>query len=497
MPTATRAQLDRQLERGYKELGAMLAQIEANKPIWTPLPGPQTKAYYSDADELFYGGAGGGGKTDLLLGLAGTAHRSSIIFRRIYPSLRGIVERSRQIYNRQHDSALKDSYNESLHVWRLGSGRVVELGAIQHDKDKDNYRGRPHDLYCWDELPEFLESQFRFVNTWNRSTIPGQRCRIVATGNPPTTADGEWVKKYWGPWLDDQWPNPAIPGELRWFASIDGKDTERENGNPFEYKGETIIPRSRTFIPARLEDNPFLEEAGYRSVLQNLPEPLRSQMLYGDFRIGVQDDPYQIIPTEWVRAAIKRWKETKRPDTAMTSLGVDVARGGSDETALAPRYGSWFDLLKRYPGSTTKDGQAVAALVIACAGGRTVVNVDVIGVGSSAYDQLKDKVRAYPVNFGAGTIETDKSLKVKMANIRAACYWKFREALDPVSGQNICLPDDAKLIADLTAPRWELRGGKVYVESKDEIVARIGRSPDSADAVVLSWYQSSPGVLFG
>lgn len=454
---------------------------------WTPLPGPQTAALESEADELFYGGAAGGGKTDLLLGLAGTRHHRSIIFRRIFPSLRGIIERSREVYNAGGATHSKDSYNESLHIWRLRDGRMVEFGAMQYDKDKENYRGRPHDLYAWDELPEFTEAQFRFVNAWNRSTRKGQRRRVVATGNPPTSAEGEWVIHYWSPWLDPNHPNPAEPGELRWFARLDDEDVEVESGAPFDYKGETVEPRSRTFIPARLSDNPILEATGYRSVLQGLPEPLRSQVLYGDFSVGIQDNPWQIIPTEWVRAAQERWKQQEQPPT-LTALGVDVARGGKDKTVLAPRYGTYFAPLKKYAGKETPDGQSVAGLVFVALGNSDApVMFDVIGVGSSAYDLSKEAVNAHAVNFAGSSDATDKSGKLGMANLRAECYWKFREALDPVSGDGLALPPDPELLADLTTPRWMVRARGIQVESKEDIIERIGRSPDCGDAVTLTF----------
>ena len=211
-------------------------------------------ALQSEADELFYGGAAGGGKTDLLLGLAGTQHQQGIIFRRVFPSIRGMVERSREIFNREGLEHSADSYNESLHVWRLQDERLIEFGSMQYEKDKNDYKGRPHDFIGWDELPEFTETQYRYVNTWNRTTRPGQRTRIVATGNPPTNIEGEWIIRYWGPWLDPQYPYPAASGELRWFARIEDVDVEVEDGHTFQHKSETIQPRSRTFIPARLED---------------------------------------------------------------------------------------------------------------------------------------------------------------------------------------------------------------------------------------------------
>jgi hypothetical protein len=475
---------------------------------WTPNPGPQTLALESEADELFYGGAAGGGKTDLLLGVAGTRHKHSIVFRRIFPSMRNIIERSREIYNTRNSTHARDSYNESLHVWRLLNGRMVEFGAMQYEKNKEDYRGRPHDLYGWDELPEFTESQFRFVNAWNRSTDPGQRCRVIATGNPPTSSEGQWVIKYWAPWLDPNHPNPAEPGELRWFAVLpreDGgsEDVEVDGPTPFEHDGELITPRSRTFIPARLADNPQLERTGYRATLQGLPEPLRSQMLYGDFSLSVDDNPWQVIPTEWVRMAQDRWKARERPTSPMSCLGVDVARGGKDKTVLSARYDNWFAPLEKYPGKETPTGQSVAALTIKALGGQGApVNIDAIGVGTSPLDILRENgVAVYPINNAESAdlkdkeghvIEEarDKSRKFKLRNVRATSYWRLREALDPENGDELALPPDPELLADLCAPRWSLSAGGIIVESKEEIAKpdRLGRSPDCGDAVVLAHY---------
>src|SRR5205814_6502393 len=140
----------------------------------------------------------------------------------------------------------------------------------------------------------------------------------------------------WGPWLDPQHPNPAEPGELRWFAMVDhgdGRgptDTEVRNGESFDWKGEHIFPQSRTFIPASLDDNPYLARGTYRARLQGMPEPLRSQLLYGDFSIGLDDDPWQVIPSAWVRAAMDRWRADGHPkdgrgrSLALSALGVDV-----------------------------------------------------------------------------------------------------------------------------------------------------------------------------
>lgn len=474
------------------------APSRLSEPVWMPQPGPQSAGYDSPADETFYGGSAGGGKTDLLLGLAGTAHRRSILFRRVFPSIRGLIERSREIFNRAGAAHGKDSYNEALHLWRLEDGRLIEFSHLQLEADKEKHRGNPHDFYGFDEVTEFTESQFRFVTAWNRTTTPGQRCRVVATGNPPTAAEGEWVIRYWAPWLDGQHAHPARPGDLRWFARVDNQDVEREDAAPFTHKGELIIPRSRTFIPARLSDNPILDATGYRAMLQGLPEPLRSQLLYGDFSVGLTDDPWQVIPTAWVRAAQARWREDGRDGALLACLGVDVARGGQDQTVLARRYGPWFAPLEKHPGATTPDGPSVAGKVLAALTGGGLAHIDGIGVGASVYDHVAGQVgaRARSVIASASAPGKDRTGTLAFGNLRAWAYWNLREALDPDTGDGLALPPDPELLADLCSPRWFLRATGIMVESKDDLIKRLGRSPDSGDAVMLALLPpADPGLV--
>ena len=121
--------------------------------------------------------------------------------------------------------------------------------------------------------------------------------------NPPTTAEGLWVVKYWGPWLDITHPNPAKPGELRWFTTVAGEDREVDGPGPHLIDGEPVYARSRTFIRATLSDNPDLARTGYSSVLAGLPEELRRAYRDGDFSVGIRDADFQVIPTAWVLAA--------------------------------------------------------------------------------------------------------------------------------------------------------------------------------------------------
>ena len=187
---------------------------------WTPLPGPQTAALESAADELYYGGGAGGGKSDLLLGYGLTRARHGIIFRRQFRQLlgpEGLIERSKAIVGQP------ELFNHSALVWRLG-GRMLEFGAVEHEDDKAKYAGRAHDFKAFDELPQFSESQYLFLGGWARTTVVGQRVRIIACGNPPQDAEGEWIIRRWAPWLDEHLPIPAKHGELRWFVLTRGNE---------------------------------------------------------------------------------------------------------------------------------------------------------------------------------------------------------------------------------------------------------------------------------
>lgn len=446
-------------------------------------------ALLSQADELFYGGAAGGGKSALIVGLAVECHTRSVIFRRVYPNLKGIMSYARKVIG----SAAKENKSDKIWTWPDGE-KTLEFGAVQLEDDKTNWQGRPHDLKAFDEITEFTEGQYVFICGWNRSEDHKQRVRVVVTGNPPTSESGSWVLQRWGAWLDKKHAHPAKDGELRWYATIEGVEKEYLDGQPFEYKGETIYPRSRTFIRASVNDNPYYaHDTHYLSVLQSLPEPLRSQMLKGDFDAAQEDDPWQVIPTLWVLAAQERWNKREKPDVPLSGVGLDPARGGADKACEAKRFDNWFDHIVRWPGKTVPTGPALAALVnndlspLIGDGPQPYINVDVVGVGSSPYDSLTSMfTTVYPVNAAEGSDYRDRSKRLKMRNRRAEMYWRMRDALDPEHGDDLALPPDPELLADLCSARYEVTTNGVLIEDKEKIRQRIGRSPDVGEAALMA-----------
>lgn len=483
------------------ELDLLDMQAGSAVAIWQPnpdhpngTPNPQRLALESEADELFYGGMAGGGKTDLGIGAALTQHRRSVIFRRVAPNLDAIEQRI-------FDIAGEDNYNKTRRVYDDGKHRI-ELESCQYERDKTKQQGRPRDLYYFDEPTEFTRTQYQFIIGWNRSTDPNQRTRVILGGNPPIDMDGLWIVQEFAPWLDPDFHDPAKPGELRWYYyDEDGHLQWQRDDSPVEVSGVTARPRSRTFIPATLNDNPHLASDGrYISVLNSLTEPLRSAFRDGDFRaITKQGDPYQVIPVAWVRAAQRRWLERERPKAPADAVGHDVSRGGRDATTYAPRWGTYYGYIKTWLGASIPDGPTAAARVHerAVIDKPAVINVDVIGYGSSSYDSLIGMgYNAIPVNVGSGSSYTDKSGKLTMYNLRAEMYWRMRDALDPEDKSEVALPNDPDLLRDLCSARYQpLAGGKVKVESKEDIKKRIGRSPDKGDAVLLANYQHMPALL--
>lgn len=460
--------------------------------VWVPNPGPQTMAYFSQADELFYGGSAGGGKSDLLLGLALNCHQQSLVLRRTNREVNGLVERLTGIIG------TRDGYNSQTGLWRY-KDRTVEIGGCQLEEDKQKYKGRAKSLYCFDEISDFSEAQYRFITTWNRSATPGERCRIVGAGNPPTRPEGLWVMRHWRAWLDPTYPKPARPGELRWYTTDHkGEEVEVDGPGPHYLNGSTrpLLARSRTFIPAKLSDNPDLIDSGYQASLDALPAELRAAYRDGDFGTPIKDDAYQIIPTAWVKEAQSRWSPQPPIGIPMCAMGVDIAIA-KDKFVIASRHDWYYPELIAIPGRDIADPKQAAGRVLAARRDNATVIVDVGGGwGADCYAQLAAN-GLEPIGYMGVKTTRHKSSdgRFEFANIRTEALWKFREALDPSQpgGSLIALPPDPEITADLCAPTYKLKGtsvgGVLQAESKEDVCHRLGRSPDKGDAVIMAWFR--------
>lgn len=206
-------------------------------------------------------------------------------------------------------------------------------------------------------------------------------------------------------------------------------------------------------------------------------------------------DSSGVIPLAWVEAAIERYNQ--RVDQGLdrerfTLVGVDVGGGGEggDLTTMALRCGSEITEIRRSARGDTMATTGHVMGVLNAYGGSCVV--DSIGIGAGVVARLREldvPTEAFNAAESAGEA-TDRSGELRFANKRAWAWWNLRELLDPSRDkleEAIALPPDDLLIGDLTAPRWRvLSGGRILIESKDEIRRRIGRSTDTGDAVVMA-----------
>jgi hypothetical protein len=263
-----------------------------------------------------------------------------------------------------------------------------------------------------------------------------------------------------------------------------------------EVDDELYRPLSFTFIRAELKDNPYRNTPEYRAKLNSLPEPLRSQLLYGNFIAGGEDPDNQLIPTAWIVEAQQRWTSVPPVGIPLCAIGVDVAQGGADQTTIAKRHDGWFHPLEAIPGIETPSGQEVAGKVIAKRYDGAKVAVDLGGGwGGDALKHLTlNGVDAYGY-MGVKQNPTGRTRDNQLSffNERTKALWRMREALDPhqQGGSCIALPPDRELLADLAAPTYQIKSSKrglvISAESKEDVVKRLGRSTDKGDAVIICW----------
>ncbi len=479
------------------EYAALNKKVSAAKKAqnirWIPNPGPQQQAYDSKADVLLYGGEPGGGKSQLILGLAFNEHKRTLLMRRQYGELDRLVEDALKI----HGS--RDGFNGSPPPkLKVSDTQIIDFAAAHRVGDEQGQMGKGRDLLGIDEATHFAEQQIRFLMGWNRTDDPKQRVRTVLATNPPLTAEGLWVIEMFAPWLDPRYPNPAKPGELRWVVSNeDGKDewVNGEHDVRVNAAGKTIRPTSRTYIPAKVSDNPYYAASDYERQLDAMPEPYRS-LLMGGFRTSFRDLPNQIIPTKWVTLAQERWRPTPPQGIPMCAMGVDASGGGEDPMIIAPRHDGWFAELTEVPGKDIpmdRSGSYCAGVVIGYRRDKALVVVDMGGgYGGPMYEHLvgnEVETRAYKGAEASTRRSADG--KLTFTNKRSAALWYFREALDPgqPGGSPIALPPDPRLVADLTAPTFEVTPNGIKAETKEKVCDRLGRSTDRGDAVVMSWFE--------
>lgn len=165
-------------------------------------------------------------------------------------------------------------------------------------------------------------------------------------------------------------------------------------------------------------------------------------------------------------------------------MGVDVARFGSDRTAICVRTGQQVRYLESFSGLDTMGAVGVVRR-IARDYSPEVIRVDEVGVGAGVVDRLvESKISSVVgVNVGRRASRPDH-----FANLRAELFDGLRERF---VGSRITIPENADLISQLASIKYSFTSsGQMRIEGKDQMRSRGERSPDLADAVMLAFARS-------
>ncbi|MGH2878937.1 MAG: phage terminase large subunit [Solirubrobacteraceae bacterium] len=241
----------------------------------SPHPPQQAFLLLSDLGvrEVLYGGAAGGGKSDALLMAAlqyvDVPGYAALLLRRTFPDLNqadALIPRSKEWL-----ASTDARWNENEHRWYFPSSATLTFGHLQHEDDKLHYQGAAFQMVGFDELTQFTETQYTYLFSRLRrladSDVP---IRMRAASNPGGPGH-EWVKQRFGLYRPE--------GQTTGLFVCQMPDwTER------------------TFIPARLADNPSLDQGEYVGSLNELDTTTRKQLLDGDWDVR---EPGSLFRREW------------------------------------------------------------------------------------------------------------------------------------------------------------------------------------------------------
>lgn len=282
---------------------------------------------------------------------------------------------------------------------------------------------------------------------------PRKRARLVTTGNPEKP-EGTIYRAYKESLKEEKDRDPEMP---EWAVY-------RVTGDPLDPKRapRVDIKWAQSQIKLYGRDNPWVKV----NVLCEYPD--------------VASD--KLLTEEEVDAAMNRTIEQREVVRAQVRLGVDVARGGIDDSAIVRRRGLKVYHIEAQPSSLT--GPELSGVIQKIVKEHRVERVFIDntgGYGGSVIDNLNlgtKFIYVTPVVYNASAQD-----KERFANRRAEMYVRMRDWIKAGG----CLPKDQKLKEELLAPEIWFLGNKFQLEDKAQIKIKIGRSPDRADALAQTF----------
>lgn len=238
------------------------------------------------------------------------------------------------------------------------------------------------------------------------------------------------------------------------------------------------------------------------------PEDLFRKKVLGQFP-KVSDDV--LIPMQWLELAHQRWIEAGGKDGSTRKdvriLGVDVAGMGRDCTCFVERAGRWVAPFTMYNSGGAADHMKIAGLIAARRQENPglYVSIDTIGEGAGVFSRCMEtesrsgghhliscKYSEAAKSLQSGEQLTDMTGQYRFLNMRAYLFWCIRDWLNPKNGMEAMLPPDTQFDEEATEIKWAFRSdGRIFIEPKEDIKKRIGRSTDKFDALANTFYPVS------
>jgi len=288
---------------------------------WSPTP-PQADFLAAPDDEVLFGGAAGGGKSDALLidamqlqqpaALDWRMYRA-LLLKRTYPELEQLIDRARWLYPQVVPGAKWNGNDKAI---KFPSGAQIEFGYLRRDSDRFQYQGSEYQWVGFDELTLYSSPvAWEYLASRVRSTNKDVHVYQRATCNPGGVGH-DWVKEYW------RIPDLGSPTRFRITQTAERRDGSTQTKHTW-----------MRFIPSRLDDNPYLAETDYRFRLMRLDEMSRRALLEG--RWDVIDIPGAIFKVQMTDALVgNRIRALPIEDGIPVNTFWDLGR--NDSTAI------WF-----------------------------------------------------------------------------------------------------------------------------------------------------------
>jgi len=482
--------------------------------VHKPQPGAQEDFLATSAQEVFFGGEAGGGKSWALLQDflydAGNPNANGIFFRSTFRDLEDIIFKSKD-----HFAGFGAEYKEAKHLYIFPSGARFRFSHLQHVNDIFTHAGQEYTHIDWDEICHFPRLPYTYLFSRLRTTDPTINTRVRTTGNP----DGVGVL-----WVKARFIDKLKPYEIGFFTTQNDRDIratpamEKElfviHNLPSKDRFEALIKRpelmryiSRQWIPTKRAENLALMKANpqYESMLDQLPE--KQQRAYKLGKWDVTDRKWQVIATEWWIRALSGDVEKVGNNGA---VGADYAESG-DKCCTVSGRGNQVQRIIDYPGMKTHEfAQKVWDEHHLYGKYQCLTGVDSVGPGVGVYHKLDDmglgdRIEGCRWKDDAFSSRYEKlALKLHFNNWRTQAIWLFHDDMEAGNIDLHLLQEEHNFYDNLHLLQeealihtYKIDNGVVKIISKEELRKEeyLGRSPDRFDALVIwNWMRHRNGI---